>query len=178
MIFYLEPRRVRRHAQQSARNLSGPASRVPYILPSSVSSNSFVSHSYENCRGGGRQTSSLFKYHFNRASEKDASPERAAASRRISLALYLAWFPASSDPVGACGNFSSLHASWITGHRPRSFRHSFRRSPLATSSISSVFTHFLTLLRNEAIATSFSSITFALFPMQWRGSLLFFSSNL
>ena len=58
MIFYPEPRRVYteprsvpRHRQHSRRHLR--ASILPGVLPSSVSSKSFVWHSYENCRGVG-----------------------------------------------------------------------------------------------------------------------------
>ena len=59
-------------------NLS-PVYEFPYTLPSSVSSKSFICHSYENNRGGGV----LFPV-WNRASEKDASPEGASRLRDLS----------------------------------------------------------------------------------------------
>ena len=39
--------------QHSTFDFQRVASSLPYVLPSSVCSKSFVSHSYENCRGGG-----------------------------------------------------------------------------------------------------------------------------
>src|SRR5690349_10022760 len=59
---------------------TSPSSKVPYILPSSVCSKSFVSHSYENCRG----VYPSFPFR-NRQSAKDACSEIPVSPPRLTL---------------------------------------------------------------------------------------------
>src|SRR5690242_6589384 len=81
----------------SQRGGRGSASILPYVLPSYVCSKSFVCHSYENCRG----VPQFFPF-WNRASDQDASPERAQRAEGSLLVsplatrhspLPLSWFP-------------------------------------------------------------------------------------
>ncbi len=116
------------------KDLSSPAARlllpyrVPYILPSYVYANSFVCHSYENCRG----VYPFFPFWHSRnhlpsfsASVPFALRHACGDSslRRLStvgsqLLPHLPWFPASA--AGACGDSSPFRQSRVTSHESHS----------------------------------------------------------
>jgi len=94
-------------------------SRVPYVLPSSVCSKSFVSHSYENCRG-------VYSSHSGTNLGTPHRPE-ARAERSFELSTVSCQLLARAP---RCGRYLSSHCSRhrtvqqcrCTGKQLRSFR--------------------------------------------------------
>src|SRR5260370_39506268 len=103
---HLQKTRGTEHLQIS---IAQPTSHLPYTLPSSVSRNPFICHSYENCRGVYQQfpfwNSSLITYH---------SP-RPHASKPANCSCHVSTFNCRLSTSSA----PFFHGSRDTDHDPR-----------------------------------------------------------